>query len=77
MRPIVGVVLLLVSSAHAEETTPFTCTKQTSHECLLELPGDIVVLSGTKIRLPEPLKQGEFNQPAFNRAAQEKCGDVQ
>jgi hypothetical protein len=86
MRPVIGVVLLLVSSVHAEETTTFTCAKQTLHECLLELPcasfkreanGDIVVLSETKIRLAGALKPGDFDQRAFNKAAQEKCGKME
>jgi hypothetical protein len=87
MRPLVGAVLLFFASpVYADETTTFTCTKQTLHECLLELPcasfkreanGDIVVLSETKIRLASAFKPGDFNQRAFNRAAQEKCGKVE
>jgi hypothetical protein len=85
--PAVGAALLwLVSSVHAEDATTFTCTKRTLHECLLELPcdylkrepnGDIVVLSGMKIRLASTLERGDFNQRDFNRAAEEKCGKLQ
>jgi hypothetical protein len=88
MLPAVGaaLLLLLVSSVHAEEATTFTCTKRSLHECLLELPcdylkrepdGDIVVLSGMKIRLASTLERGDFNQRDFNRAAEEKCGKLQ
>ena len=87
MLPAVGAaLLLLVSSIHAEEATTFTCAKRTLHECLLELPcdylkrepnGDIVVSSGTKIRLATTLEQGDFNLRDFNRAAEKKCGKLQ
>jgi hypothetical protein len=79
------VLLLFASPVHADEPTTSTCTKQTLHECLLELPcasfereanGDIVVLSETKIRLAGGLKSGDFDQRAFNKAAQEKHGKV-
>jgi hypothetical protein len=81
MRPsVIAVLLLFVSPVHADETTTLTCSKQTLHECLLELPcvafkkeanGDIVVSSGTKIRLAGALEPRDFDRRAFNRAAQE------
>jgi hypothetical protein len=87
MRAAVGaLLLLLVSSVHAEDAISFTCTKHTLHECLLDLPcdylkrepnGDFVVSSGMKIRLASTLEQGDFNQRDFNRAAEEKCGKLQ
>jgi hypothetical protein len=87
MRRAVGSVLLvLVSSVHAEEATTYICTRHTLHECLLELPcdflkkesdGDIVVSSGVKIRLAGTLERRDFSQRDFNRAAEEKCGKLQ
>jgi hypothetical protein len=81
MRPLVCALLLLFASpVQADETTTFTCTKQTLHECLLELPcasfkreanGDIVVLSETKIRLAGVLKPADFDQRAFNSGSGE------